>query len=111
MYTLKVATIRHFKEKKDAEHEYLVAEVYGPDLGRNRYLRIVRCVGADFLHTRNDTIRRSIHTTSSQSSLVLKKFSAVDYVQAIAAWPTGDICIDDVLSLKWSMNTARNIRY
>jgi hypothetical protein len=98
MDALKVTTIRRFKEKKHPEHEYLVAEVYDPDLGiqgRNRYLRIERCVGAGFPHTQDDTTRHSIPTTSSQSSLVLKKFPAVDYVQPIATWPTVDICIGD----------------
>ena len=98
MDTLKVTTIRRFKEKKNAEHEndeYLVAEIYDPDLRRKRYLRIERYVGAGFPHTQDDTTRHSIPTTLSQSSIVLKKFPAVDYVQPIAAWPTCDICIDD----------------
>jgi hypothetical protein len=95
MGTLKVVTIRRFKEKTYAEHEYLVAEVYDPDLGRNRYLRIERFV-SDFPQTQDDSIRHNIPTTSSQSSLVLKTFSAVDYVKAIAAWPTGDICLEIV---------------
>jgi hypothetical protein len=94
MGTLKVATIRRYKEKKPPEHEFLVAEVYDPDLGQNRYLRIERYVG-DSPPTQDDTIRRSIPTTSSQSSLVLKTFSAVDYVKAIAAWP-GDMCLEIV---------------
>lgn len=92
MKTLGVKTICHFKEKGDAEHEYLVAEVYDPNLGRNRYLRIGRFVGDNFLHN-HDTSCRSISTTSSNSSLVLKKFPATDYVEAVAAWPTSDICI------------------
>ena len=96
MHTLKVANIRRFKEKNNAEHEYLVAEVYDPDLGRNRYLRIERSVDADFPHTQDDITRRILPTTSSQSSLVFKRSSAVDYVKAIAAWPTDDICIDDL---------------
>ena len=95
MNTLKVATIRRFKEKKNAEHEYLVAEVYDPDLGRNRYLRIERYVD-DYPHTEDDTSRHSIPTTLSQSSLILKKSPAVDCVKAIATWPTDDICIDDL---------------
>ena len=95
MDTLKVTTIRRFKEKKNAEHEYLVAEVYDPDLRRKRYLRIERYVGAGFPHTQDDTTRHSIPTTLLQSSLVLKKIPAVNYVQPITAWPTCDICIDD----------------
>jgi hypothetical protein len=52
MHTLKVATIRRFKERKRAEHEYLVAKVYDPDLGQNRYLRIQRYV-CDLPHTQD----------------------------------------------------------
>ena len=98
MHSLKVTTIRCFKETKSAEHEYLVAEVYDPDLGRNRYLRIERGVDTDFPHTQDDTTRHSISAaSSSQSSLAFKKGPAVDYVKAIAAWPTGDdICIVDL---------------
>ena len=91
MKTLGVKTICHFKKKEDAEHEYLVAEVYDPDLGRNRYLRIGRYVGDTFLH--NHDTGRSISATSSNSSLVSKKFPATDYVEAVAEWPTDDICI------------------
>ena len=94
MYTLKVVTIRRFKEKKHPQHEYLVAEVHDPDRSRYRYLRIERYVGADFPRAQDDTILYSIPTASSQSSLILGKSSALDYVDAISAWPTGDDCID-----------------
>ena len=64
MDTLKVATIRCFKRKKNAEHEYLVAKVYDPDLGRNRYLRIGRHVRVDddFPRTQDDTICQCRHS-------------------------------------------------
>ena len=93
MYSLKVTSIRRYKEKARAEHEYLVSEVHDPGLGRKRYLRIERYLSDDFPHAQDDTTRHSFPTTSSQSSIVSREFPAVDYVKTIAAWPTSDICI------------------
>ena len=101
MKNLKVTTIRRYKERKHAEHEYLIAEVSDPDLDRKRYLRIERA-GGDPLRARDTTERNSRHTIStilSQSSLlgVLKELPARDRVTSVAAWPTNDICIDNLI--------------
>ena len=101
MKSLKVTTIRHYKEKLHGEHEYLVAEVSVPDLGSPRYLRIERSV--DPLPIRSSL--PPISTTSSQSSLVALKSSVVvskelpacDNVKTVEEWPTsGDICLYDI---------------
>ena len=96
MRGLQIVTIRRFKEKTNAEHEYVVAEIYDPDLNRNRYLQIERYAGDELPKPRTHSIRHSIPTTPSQSSAVLKEYNALDFVQEITAWPTGDICIDHV---------------
>ena len=93
MRSLKVITIRRYKEKKDAEHEYVVAKIDDPDLGRNRYVKIKRYTGDP---RQSDSNPHNIPTTSSQSSVVLKKFTADDRVDQIAAWPTSDTCIEIV---------------
>ena len=73
MKTLGVKTIRRFKKKAHAEHEYIVVEAYDPKLRRNRYLQIGRYVGDDFFRG-HDTGCRNISTTSSNSSLDLEWF-------------------------------------
>ena len=95
MRGLQIVTIRRFKEKTNAEHEYVVAKIYDPDLCCNRYVQIDRYAGDELLKPRIDSIRHSIPTTS-QSSPVSKEYNARDCVKSIAAWPTGDICIDNV---------------
>lgn len=42
METLKVITIRRYKEKRNVEHEYLVAKVLDPDSNNLHYLRFDR---------------------------------------------------------------------
>ena len=94
MKTLKVITIRRYKERKHAEHEYLIAEVSDPNLNRSHYLRIERA--AEDPPTKDNISPLSSQLSlSSQSSLgALKKVPAHDHVTKMASWPTtGDICI------------------
>ena len=101
MESLKVTTIRRYKEKKNGEHEYLVAEVSVPDMDQPRYLHIERTV-KDPLSMIGTTERSSLRpqaicTHSSQSSvLVSKEFPACDNVKTMEAWPTDDICISHI---------------
>ena len=92
MKTLKVVTIRRFK-KKNTEHEYVVAKVYDPNLGRSRYLRIGDLTPNRCYCCRTFIpVRHHIRATSSQPSVVLE--NGLRHVRTIAAWPTGDICIE-----------------
>jgi hypothetical protein len=94
MAALKVITIGRFKEKAAPEHEYLVAEVLDPDVGR-RYVRIERF--ADFYDTTlaETSSRHSKSSLSSKSSAgVFSKVPAFDRVEEVAAWPITD---DDTL--------------
>ncbi|KAF8805461.1 hypothetical protein BYT27DRAFT_7339721, partial [Phlegmacium glaucopus] len=84
MDSLKITTIRRFKEQKRLEHEYLVAEVSVPGLSQLRYLRIERAV------------ENPLPTISTPSLAVVKKLPARDHVKTIESWPS-DICIDNLI--------------
>jgi hypothetical protein len=99
MESLKITAIRRYKEWKNVEHEYLIAEVSDPDSQYPRYVRIERFAqdppapktGAEKgpLHT--------ISTLSSQSSLALsKKLPASDRVTTMEIWPSVDKCIHNL---------------
>jgi hypothetical protein len=99
MLLLNVNAIRRFKETRHVEHEYLIAEIYDPDLHQKRYLRIERTVEGSQDTTERTSSSQSISTLSSQSSLgVLKKLPARDRVSTTTGWPSpgknGDICIE-----------------
>jgi hypothetical protein len=100
MKNLKVNSIRHYKEKRHVEHEYLIAEISDPDLKELRYLQIERTAQDPQASNTQDTTERSsprhsVSTLSSQSSLgVLKNLPARDIVSTKAGLPTGDTLMD-----------------
>jgi hypothetical protein len=99
MKSLKITTIRRYKEWKSAEHEYLVAEVSDPRSQYLRYLRIER-FAQDPLASKTAAEKGSlstISTLSSQSSLALsKRLPASDSVKTMEIWPSVDKCIDNL---------------
>ncbi|KAF8816364.1 hypothetical protein BYT27DRAFT_7184291 [Phlegmacium glaucopus] len=95
MKSVNITKLRRYKLGKGLEHEYLVAEIKGPDLSESRYLQIERSARDPDPKKSNSNkgSLRSITTLTSQSSLALSKtLSADDHVKTIEAWPS-DKCI------------------
>ncbi|KAF8809953.1 hypothetical protein BYT27DRAFT_7187278 [Phlegmacium glaucopus] len=95
MNSVNITKLRRYKSGKGLEHEYLVAEIKGPDLSESRYLQIERSARDPDPKKSNSNkgSLRSITTLTSQSSLALSKtLPADDHVKTIEAWPS-DKCI------------------
>ena len=93
MKYFKITKIRRYKERRNLEHEYLVAEVSTKEPGELRYLRIERSA-EDPVPTKSEKSSfYTLPTLSSQSSLIMSNnLPAKDHVYSVTGWPA-DNCI------------------
>ena len=94
MKSFKITKIRRYKEKRNLEHEYIIAEVSTTVPGKLYYLQIGRSAEDPIPAKTEKGPLYTISTVSSQISLaLLKKLPADDHVISVPGWSDSDSCI------------------
>ena len=94
MRSFKITKIRRYKEKRNLEHEYIIAEVSTTVPGELRYLKIERSAEDPIPAKAEKGTIYTLPKLSSQVSLAFsKKLHADDHVIAVRGWTGSDSCI------------------